>query len=53
MVWTYTVYNMEKYILPFGQICFTIGTNIFCNIEKKLKQMADNGGEERCDRRGG
>ena len=35
----FDLYNLDKYILEFGQIHLTIGTNTFCNLDKYILQF--------------
>ena len=39
VIWANTFYNLDKYILQFGQIYFTIWTNTFHNLDKNILQF--------------
>ena len=39
LIWTNTFYNLDKYILKYGQIHFAIWTNTFDNLDKYILQF--------------
>ena len=40
-IWRNTFYNLEKYILKFGEIHFAIWGNIFSNLGKYILQLGE------------